>query len=52
MPGDRPAQEAGGRGGLPRLGADAVGKCTAVKSAFGCLTHVDGGKIVGRVCVD
>jgi hypothetical protein len=36
----------------PRLGAEAVGKCTAVKSAFGCLTHVDGGKIVGRVCVD
>ena len=36
----------------PRLGAEALGKCTAVKSAFGCLTHVDGGKIVGRVCVD
>jgi hypothetical protein len=34
------------------LGAEAVGECTAVKTSFGCFTHVDGGRIVGRVCVD
>jgi hypothetical protein len=36
----------------PRIGADASGKCTANRSSFGCFTHVDGGKIVGRVCAD
>ena len=36
----------------PLLGAEAVGRCTAVKSNFGCFTHVDGGQIVGRVCLD
>jgi hypothetical protein len=36
----------------PRIGAEAVGRCTAVHTTFGCFTHVDGGKIVGRVCVD
>jgi len=36
----------------PRVGAEVVGECTAVKTSFGCFTHVDGGRIVGRVCVD
>ena len=36
----------------PRIGAEAMGECTAVRTTFGCFTHVDGGKIVGRVCVD
>jgi hypothetical protein len=36
----------------PRIGAEATGRCSAVKTTFGCFTHVDGGKIVGRVCVD
>ena len=36
----------------PRLGAEAVGECTAVRTTFGCFTHVNEGKIVGRVCVD
>jgi len=35
-----------------QLGAQAAGECTAVKTTFGCFTHVDGGRIVGRVCVD
>lgn len=35
-----------------RIGAEVVGECTAVRTSFGCFTHVDGGKIVGRVCVD
>jgi hypothetical protein len=34
------------------IGAEAPGKCTAVKTSFGCLVHVDGGRIVGRVCLD
>jgi hypothetical protein len=34
------------------MGAEATGECTAVRTTFGCFTHVDGGKIVGRVCVD
>jgi len=34
------------------IGAPVVGKCTPVKTSFGCFTHVDGGKIVGRVCAD
>jgi hypothetical protein len=36
----------------PRIGAEVVGHCTAVRTSFGCFTHVDGGKIAGRVCVD
>jgi hypothetical protein len=36
----------------PRIGAEAPGKCTAVKTQFGCFTHVDGGRIVGRVCME
>jgi hypothetical protein len=36
----------------PRIGAEAEGRCSAVKISFGCFTHVDGGKIVGRVCVE
>ena len=36
----------------PRLGAEATGECSAVVTSFGCFTHVDGGKIVGRVCAD
>jgi hypothetical protein len=36
----------------PRIGAEVEGRCTAVKTSFGCYTHVDGGKIVGRVCVE
>ena len=35
-----------------RIGAQAPGKCTAVKTSFGCFTHVDGGRIVGRVCIE
>jgi len=36
----------------PRIGAEAEGRCTAVKTSFGCFTHVDGGVIVGRVCAE
>ena len=36
----------------PTIGAEIEGRCTAVKTSFGCYTHVDGGRIVGRVCVD
>ena len=36
----------------PRIGAEAEGRCSAVKTSFGCFTHVDGGRIVGRVCVE
>ena len=36
----------------PKIGAEAPGRCTAVKTSFGCFTHVDGGRIVGRVCID
>jgi hypothetical protein len=36
----------------PRLGAEATGRCTAVKTSFGCFVQVDGGRIAGRVCVD
>ena len=35
-----------------KVGAEVTGECSAVKTAFGCFTHVDGGRIVGRVCVD
>ena len=36
----------------PRIGMEAIGQCTAVKTSFGCFTHVDGGRIVGRVCIE
>lgn len=34
----------------PRIGKEANGRCTAVRTSFGCFTYVDGGRIVGRVC--
>jgi hypothetical protein len=34
------------------IGAEAPGRCTAVKTSFGCYVHVDAGRIVGRACVD
>ena len=34
------------------LGAEVTGKCAAVASPFGCAYHVDGGRIVGRVCAE
>lgn len=34
------------------LGSDATGECAAVRSPFGCTTQVDGGRIVGTVCMD
>lgn len=34
------------------LGAEAAGECAAVRSPFGCTTQVDGGRIVGTVCLD
>jgi hypothetical protein len=36
----------------PRIGAEVVGECAALRTSFGCFTHVDGGRIVGRVCAD
>jgi hypothetical protein len=36
----------------PKVGAEVTGHCTAVKTSFGCFTHVDGGRIVGRACMD
>jgi hypothetical protein len=35
-----------------KLGAEVTGQCAAVKTSFGCFTHVDHGKIIGRVCVE
>lgn len=34
------------------LGAEVTGECAAVKSPFGCTTQVDGGRVVGTVCID
>jgi len=34
------------------LGAEVTGECAAVKSPFGCITQVDGGRVVGTVCMD
>ena len=34
------------------VGAPVAGECTAYRTSFGCNTHVDGGRVVGRVCVD
>ena len=35
-----------------KIGAEAQGRCTAVKTTFGCFTYVEAGRIVGRVCSD
>ena len=34
------------------LGAEVTGECAAVRSPYGCTTQVDGGRVVGRVCID
>jgi hypothetical protein len=34
------------------IGTAVTGKCAPYRTSFGCSTHVDGGKVVGRVCVD
>jgi len=34
------------------LGAEVTGACAALAIPVGCAYHVDGGKIVGRVCID
>jgi hypothetical protein len=34
------------------LGAEVAGECAAVRSAYGCTTQVDGGRVVGTVCID
>jgi len=36
----------------PKIGAEAQGRCTAVKTTFGCFTYVEAGRIAGRVCSD
>jgi hypothetical protein len=44
-------QEAGALRELP-LGSAVTGECAALATQFGCAVHVEGGKVVGRVCVD
>ena len=34
------------------LGTEVPGECMALKTSYGCNTYVDGGRIVGRICVD
>jgi len=34
------------------LGAEVTGECAAVRSPYGCATQVDGGRVVGTVCID
>jgi hypothetical protein len=34
------------------LGAEVSGECAGAKNPFGCTTQVDGGRIVGTVCMD
>jgi len=34
------------------MGSAITGECASVRSAFGCNRHVDGGKVVGYVCMD
>ncbi|HEX6689902.1 MAG TPA: hypothetical protein VF110_01990 [Burkholderiales bacterium] len=29
-----------------------TGECATYRTSFGCATHVDGGRVVGRVCID
>lgn len=36
----------------PAAGADAVGRCQASSSRFGCYTTVEGGKAEATICVD
>jgi len=35
-----------------KVGTQVTGECAAYRNAFGCTTHVNGGTIVGRVCID
>jgi hypothetical protein len=35
-----------------KVGTQVTGECATYRNAFGCITHVDGGRIVGRVCID
>jgi hypothetical protein len=35
-----------------RIGTEVPGKCAAVRTSFGCHAFVDGGRIVGRICVE
>jgi|SRR5262245_38458282 len=39
------------RRSLP-IGTEVIGECAANRSAYGCTTQVDAGRIVGTVCVD
>jgi len=34
------------------LGTPVVGECAAIFTQYGCFNYVDGGKMVGRICVD
>ena len=34
------------------VGTPVTGECAAYRSSFGCVTHVNGGVIAGRVCLD
>ena len=34
------------------IGTEVEGKCATHKNSFGCTTHVNGGRIVGRVCTE
>jgi hypothetical protein len=34
------------------IGTPASGRCTAVKTSYGCYSFIDGGRIIGRICVD
>lgn len=38
--------------GAPDAGANAVGRCTATSSRFGCYTTITGGKAEPTICVD
>ena len=38
--------------GQPRVGSEVAGHCAVYRTSFGCTTHVDQGKVVGRVCID
>lgn len=35
-----------------KVGTEVTGECAAFRTQVGCTTHVDGGRIVGRVCLD
>jgi hypothetical protein len=34
------------------LGTETTGECAAFRTSFGCTTHVNGGRIAGRTCLD